>query len=197
MFTRVDRLMYVLARAMALIGGVVLVALIVLTCVSIAGRSVSTMGYSHFARESLQWFTDFVQSSGIGPVPGDFELLEAGVAFAVFAFLPWCQVTRGHAVVDLFAAFLPQRFNRGIDLLTETLMAIVVSVIAWRHLVATGEKMRYGETTFILQFPVWWSWALSGLAAVVAAIVAIWMVSVRMRELRGGVVHHGSGGVVH
>lgn len=195
---RIDRLMHGLARIMALAGGAVLVILTVLTCVSIIGRSISTVGYSHYIRDNLAWFTELVRSSGIGPVPGDFELLEAGVAFAVFAFLPWCQVTRGHAVVDLFAALLPQKANRLIDLLSETLLASVITLIAWRHLIATGEKMRNGETTFILQFPVWWAWAASAFAVAVAAVIAIWMVSVRLRELGGRHVSvSGGGGPVH
>ena len=81
-----------LARMLALLGGLVLVALTIITCISIAGRALI--------------------SFGLGPVPGDFELVEAGVAFAIFAFLPWCQLNRGHATVDLFTSFLSERTNR-------------------------------------------------------------------------------------
>ncbi len=57
-----------------MIGGVVLVLLTIMTCISIVGRAGLTIG--------------------LRPVKGDFELIEAGVAFAIFAFLPWCQFTR-------------------------------------------------------------------------------------------------------
>ena len=41
---------------------------------SIVGRALSGLGL------------------GLGPVPGDFELVEAGTALAVFCFLPWCHL---------------------------------------------------------------------------------------------------------
>src|SRR5690606_41621866 len=71
-------------------------------------------------------------SFGFGPVPGDYELIEAGAAFAVFAFLPWCQINRGHATVDVFTSYLSPAVNRVIDLVTELLMTAAVVLIAWR-----------------------------------------------------------------
>jgi hypothetical protein len=54
---------------MAWFGAFVLVLLAAMSVVSIAGRALSGLG--------------------LGPVPGDFELVEAGTALAVFCFLPW------------------------------------------------------------------------------------------------------------
>ena len=45
---------------MAILGGLVLSALILLICVSIVGRTI-----------------------GIGPINGDYELVEAGIAFSI------------------------------------------------------------------------------------------------------------------
>ena len=69
-----------------------------MTVVSIVGRA------------SLTW------AWVLGPVPGDFELVEVGTGFAVFAFLPWCQLKRGHATVDLFTSevFAPARTGSSI-----------------------------------------------------------------------------------
>jgi TRAP-type C4-dicarboxylate transport system permease small subunit len=155
-----------LARALAILGGLALVTITVITCVSIVGRA----------------FISF----GLRPVPGDFELVEAGVGFAVFAFLPWCQLNRGHATVDLFTSFLPDAVNRVIDLVAEILMTIVIGLIAWRLWFGMMDKIRYNETTFILQYPVWWAFAACMFAASIAVIVSIYMVGVRVREVATG-----------
>ena len=170
---KVGRIVEKIARLMALAGGLVLVAITVITCVSIVGRALI------FA--------------GLGPLPGDFELVEAGVGFAVFAFLPWCQINRGHASVDIFTNFLPESVNRWIDLVAEIVMAIAVFVIAIQLSKGMMDKMSYNETTFILQFPIWWAYALSLAAAVAACIVSVWMVFVRLREVATGKSEFGPG----
>ena len=106
-----------LARVLALLGGVVLVAITVMTCVSILGRAVVTLAHTRDPA-FFDWLVAAAQSLvalGIAPVPGDFELVEAGTGFAVFAFLPWCQLNRGHATVDLFTSALSAGANRVID----------------------------------------------------------------------------------
>lgn len=152
-----------LARLLAVLGGLALVAVTCLTVVSVAGRA--------FVRQ------------GLGPVPGDFELVEVLTAFAVFSFLPWCQLRRGHATVDVFTRFLPERANRFIDLAAELLMTLVVVLIAWRLWHGLLEKRLYQETTFILQFPVWWGFAAAMVAAVVGVAVSVLVTVRRARDL--------------
>lgn len=164
-----------LARAMAILGGVVLVFITLLTVVSISGRSLIRFG--------------------LGPVPGDFELVESLTGFAVFAFLPWCQLNRGHATVDLFTSLLPARTNRVIDLVAEILMTLVLGLVAWRLWVGMQDKLRYAETTFILQYPIWWAYAACMAGATVAVVVSVYMVGVRAAELAaGGAARTGQGG---
>lgn len=155
-----------LARALALAGGAVLVVITVLTVVSITGRSLVSFGLS--------------------PILGDFELVEAGTGFAVFAFLPWCQMMRGHATVDLFASIFPGWMNRAIDLVSEALMTFIVTVIAWRLFIGLEDKYRYGETTFILQFPIWWAYAAAMVGAAIGVVISFYMLWVRLREVAAG-----------
>ncbi len=162
-----------IARWMALAGGLVLVAITVITCVSIIGRALIP--------------------AGLGPIPGDYELIEAGVGFAVFAFLPWCQINRGHAAVDLFTNFLSEGVNRWIELITEVIMGIAVYVIAVQLFRGLLDKISNHESTFILQFPVWWAYAAALFAALVACIIAAWMIYVRIREVRTGKSEFGPG----
>lgn len=153
-----------LARWLAILGGLALVAMIAMTVVSIVGRSLIGLG--------------------LGPVPGDFELVEVGTGFAVFAFLPWCQLKRGHATVDVFTAKFSRRANRLIDLATDLLLTLTIIVVAWRLWLGMMDKIRYNETTFILQFPVWWGFAAAMVAAAGGVIVSVYMLAVRFEELR-------------
>jgi TRAP-type C4-dicarboxylate transport system permease small subunit len=148
-----------LARLTAILGGFVLTALVILTCISVAGRTV-----------------------GLGPVNGDFELVEAGVAFAIFAFLPLCQLHGGHATVDVFTSFLPVAASRALVAFWEVVLAAVIVLISWRLFGGMMGKIGNGETTFILQFPIWWSYAASFAAAVVASIVAVFCAVARVLE---------------
>ncbi len=159
-------IVHALAKWLAIIGGLFLVAITVMTVVSIVGRSLI------FA--------------GLGPVPGDFELVEAGTGFAVFAFLPWCQLNRGHASVDLFTNYLPPAANRVLDLLWEIVLGFVTFLIAWRLWIGMLEKRDYGEITFILQIPIWWGMALCAVATVVGALVAAYMIVIRAMEVVQG-----------
>ncbi len=152
MYSALNRAAYALSLLFALLGGFVLVILTLLTVASVTGRALIPLG--------------------LGPVPGDFELVEAGVAFAVFAFLPWCQLNRGHASVEILTQFLPPRIDRLLDVTIELLMFGVAVLLFRQHFLGTLDKTRYGETTFILQFPLWWAYAASLAGAVVVVLVA-------------------------
>jgi len=91
-------------------------------------------------------------------------------------------INRGHATVDIFTSFLPDKPNRFLVFIWEVLFAIVLIVISWRLYVGTTDKMRYGETTFLLQFPVWWGFAACFAASILAAIVAVYSAWMRGRE---------------
>ena len=171
----IARAMEAAARAMAILGGLVLTALIVMTCLSIAGRFVN--GVLHSA--GLGGLAD---ATGIGPVEGDFELVEAGMAFVVFAFLPITQLRDGHAAVDVFTNLLGRGANRALSALWALLFAAVMVLIAWQLWAGTSDKMRYGETTYLIQFPIWWAYAAALFGAVVAALAAIYVAFVRLAE---------------
>lgn len=164
MHSRIDRLVERLAFWTAMLGGAALIAVLLITVVSIAGRSLI------FA--------------GLGPIPGDFELVEAGTAFAVMAFLPICQFHRGHVTVDLFLSRAGRRPNAAIDVAANLLMTGAAAVLTWRLYLGLLDKRSYGETTFILQFPVWWGFTAALLGGVVFTLVCAYTVFRSLREAR-------------
>ncbi|WP_306119680.1 MULTISPECIES: TRAP transporter small permease subunit [unclassified Roseitalea] len=165
LYRRIDRLMHQIAAAMALAGGAVLVALVVMTTASVTGRALIV--------------------AGLGPVPGDFELVEMGTAFAVFAFLPWCQITGGHARVEVFTARLPRRARAVLDAAADLAFMAVAVLITWRLWLGLADKRAFGETTFILQWPLWWAYAAAFFASVVFVAVSMWCVVRSFSTLAG------------
>lgn len=162
-----NRFIRTLAEGTALTGGFVLLALIVMTCVSVTGRSLTGIG--------------------LAPIPGDFELVEVGVAFAVFACLPWCQLNRGHATVELLTGRLGKNTNKALDMVIDILMVLVAWTIMRQLYFGTLDKQSYNETSFILGFPIWWAYAISLVGAAVYFIVALyclWQTLTRTLKVR-------------
>lgn len=172
-----------LARAMAILGGITLCALILITCASIVGRTLNTiLHYDALAGGVATWLLGL----GIGPIKGDVELLEAGMAFTIFAFLPLAQMTNGHASVDIFTDWLPRRTRLVLRMVIEWVFAAALVVIAVQLNEGLASKARSGQTSLLLQFPVWWGYAGALVGATVTAIVAIYMAGVRTAEAATG-----------
>jgi len=148
------KLIYDVSRVMAWFGGFVLSLVAVVSVSSIAGRSLSGFG--------------------LGPVPGDFELVEAGTALAVFCFLPCCHLRRSHADVGMFWNIYPAPLQRFLKVATDALMLAVWLLLVWRMGVAMLEYRSNGEVSFILQMPVWWGYAASMLPALLGCVVYFW-----------------------
>jgi TRAP-type C4-dicarboxylate transport system permease small subunit len=171
-----------LARSTAILGGLVLVALVGLTTVSILGRTLNDFLHGHFATTVFGAFAQKLIDLGIGEVSGSYELLEAGVAFAIFSFFPVCQLYGGHATVDVFTARLPPKTTRALMAFWEVILAAVLILISVQLFGGVQRYFGNGETTLFLQFPVWWAYAASFAASVVTCIVAFYCAVMRLRE---------------
>lgn len=175
-----------ISRIMALLGGAVLGGIVLLLCLSITGRSLNTALNSNAVQELAPALANLALSTGLGSITGDYEILEAAMAFVIFAFLPLCQIGNGHAAVDLFTRRLPRVADRGLRVLTDAAFAVVLIVIALQLHDGMESKIRSAQTTFLLQFPVWWGYAASLFAATVAAVVGVHVAVTRIVELLGG-----------
>jgi TRAP-type C4-dicarboxylate transport system permease small subunit len=71
-----------------------------------------------------------------------------------------------------------------IDVVANLLMTGAAGIITWRLFLGMLDKRSYGETSFILQFPVWWGYAASLLGAAVFALVCAYSVLRSLGELR-------------
>lgn len=164
---------HAVAFVLAMIGGLVLVGITLMTVVSITGLS-RFFGWAPALAGLLQTIEG-----------GYYELVQAGTAFAVFAFLPWCQLKRGHVTVDIFVLGLGRRGMAFLALVGNVLLTIVSGVIFWRLVLGTFDKARYQETTFILQFPVWWAFAVACVGAAAFVLVSFYTVWRSLNEVSG------------
>lgn len=141
-----------LARVCALLGGLVVVAITLVTTASIVGR----------------WLFDT-------PLSGDTELIEYGMAVVVAAFLPLCQWRRANIIVDFFTTRMSARGQRALDRLGALLIALMMAVITWRTAVGTLDQKSSGATTMLLQWPEWVAYALMLPPLALTAAIALYM----------------------
>jgi len=130
-------LLFRLCRVLALGGGLVIVAMTLMSLVSIVGRAVLNK-----------------------PLPGDYELVQLGCAVAVAAFLPFCQMRGGHVLVDFFTANARPAVRATLDTLGALLLAVAAAVLAWRLTAGALSLAAANDQTTILELPTWWAVAL-------------------------------------
>jgi hypothetical protein len=160
-----------LANALAILGGIVLSAVMLVSVVSILGRWAVGVTVPFIGR--------------LGPIQGDYEIVEMGTGFAVFSFLAWCQFNRGHVTVDIFVSQLGPRALAWLATFTNTVLTIVAALIAWHHYLGMLDKQRFGETTTILQLPLWWGYAGGLLGASIFVIVSFYTIWRSLNEALG------------
>jgi len=92
------------------------------------------------------------------PLPGDFELVEMGVAVAVFMFLPYCQLTDANVSADIFTARASQRTVDLLKLLASLIAIGFGALLIWRMWAGLLDYRQYVETTTTLRIPVWYAY---------------------------------------
>lgn len=152
--TPLGRVVIWIARLAAIAGGIALAFAALVTVVSVIGRALIPLG--------------------LAPIPGDVELVQAAILFAVFAFLPWCHLERGHAVVAILADRFPVRIGAIIEFIWDVVMVVAAAFITWRFAYGLLDKLSNKESSFILRIPLWIIYAGGMIGAVAFVIVAIY-----------------------
>lgn len=142
-------LLHRLAVALAFLGGAVVAGVGLVSAASIIGRTL--LGR---------------------PILGDFELVEMGIAIAGSLFLPYCQATGGHIIVDLFTLRAGPRTVRALDRFGALLMAVMFLGVGWRTLAGCVDIAGSGETSMLMRIPVWIGYAGMIPGVMAAALIA-------------------------
>ena len=138
----------------AMLGGIVLMLIALMTVASVIGRA------------------------GFGkPVPGDIEVTQYAIAVAISAFLPYCLFSGGNLIVDFFTANAKERTKRALDALGALTLAFAMGLFAWRTIVGMLSVRDAGEVSMVISVPLWWTYAgmapcfaLATLAALALAV---------------------------
>jgi TRAP-type C4-dicarboxylate transport system permease small subunit len=116
----------------ALAGGFVLLAIVAMTVYSVVAGALFN-----------------------APFPGDFELVEMGVAIAAFAFLPYCQLVGANVTADIFTMKASRTTVAAFALIAAVIALGFSLVLLWRMAAGLLDYYAYEETTAILQIPHW------------------------------------------
>jgi TRAP-type C4-dicarboxylate transport system permease small subunit len=126
------RLLESLAKLCAILAGVLLVVITLMTCISLIGRN--TTGWS---------------------IVGAFELSGSAAGAAIALFLPWCQVRRGNIIVDFFTAGASAATQERLDRFGAFLLALAMGLMTWRTSVGGLNAWTSQAGSMIMGFPEW------------------------------------------
>jgi TRAP-type C4-dicarboxylate transport system permease small subunit len=139
-----------LAQLSAILAGILLTFITLLTCASIIGRE--TIGQT---------------------VAGDFELSGVATGAAIALFMPWCQFKRGNIIVDFFTAKVPDHINAGLDRLGALFLAVCFALLAWRTGLGGLNAYQTQSGTMMLGFPEWYVYAAMVPAFVLTSVIGL------------------------
>ncbi len=143
-----------LARLCAVLAGALLTAITLMTCASLIGRN--TTGWT---------------------VVGDFELTGAAAGAAIALFMPWCQLQRGHVMVDFFTVKATRATRDRLDRFGALLLSGVMGLMTWRSTLGGVNAWRSNAGSMIVGFPEWVVYAAMvpplALTAVIALVQAV------------------------
>ena len=126
-----------LAKLCAILAGLLLIFITLMTCVSVVGRDL--IGVT---------------------IVGDFELSGAAAGAAIALFMPWCQVRRGNIMVDFFTTKASPAAQDAMERVGALLLSCVMALMAWRTAVGGLNSFRTHSETQILGFPEWIIYAM-------------------------------------
>jgi len=84
---------------------------------------------------------------------------------------------------------MPKEIRKALIFMAEIAFALTLILVAWQLANGLGDKYRSHETTALLEFPVWYGYAVSLVMAIFASFVAVVMAYFRALELLFGQPH--------
>lgn len=144
-------LLHALAKLCAIVAGVLLTLITLMTCASVIGRN--TTGAT---------------------LVGDFELTGVAAGAAIALFMPWCQCMRGNIIVDFFTAGASPQTNVRLDRLGAALLGAALGLLTWRTSIGGLSAWSSQSTTMMLGFPEWIAYALMVPPLALTTLIALW-----------------------
>lgn len=131
-FTGVGRWLDKLSLAFAMSGGVIFIALVAMSIVSILGRKLFS-----------------------APIQGDLELMQMGAAVGAAAFLPLCELHDHNIKVDALTSWMSERGRRLLDGVAHLLLFVAAVMLTWRTGLSVPDVKASYEVSALLGIPMW------------------------------------------
>jgi len=139
-----------LAGLCAILAGVLLTVITLMTCLSVLGRN--TTGTT---------------------LVGDFELTGVAAGAAIALFLPWCQLRRGNIIVDFFTARANERTTAALDRIGALVLGLCMALLAWRTVLGGLSAWSTQSASMMLGFPEWIVYTLMVPPLVLTALIGL------------------------
>lgn len=140
-----------LAQFCAILAGLLLTAITLMTCASVLGRN--TTGAT---------------------LVGDFELTGVAAGVAIALFMPWCQLKRGNIIVDFFTTRASARTTDVLDRLGALLLALAMALLTWRTALGGLSAYDTQSATMMLGFPEWIAYSFMVPPLALTALIGLW-----------------------
>ena len=121
-----------LAKLCAVLAGVLLTVITLMTCVSLIGRN--TTGWA---------------------IDGAFELSGSAAGAAIALFMPWCQMKRGNIIVDFFTAGASAATQERLDRFGALMVALAMGLMTWRTSIGGLNAWKSQAGSMMMGFPEW------------------------------------------
>jgi TRAP-type C4-dicarboxylate transport system permease small subunit len=144
------RVLEKLAKLCAILAGMMLTAITLITCVSLIGRNL--LGAT---------------------LAGDFELTGVAAGAAIALFMPWCQLRQGNIIVDFFTAKASPAATERMDRFGALLLAAIMGLLAWRTVLGGLNAYTTNSGTMMLGFPEWIVYAAMVPPLVLTTVIAL------------------------
>ena len=144
------KILSALAHLCAILAGLLMTGITLLTCASLIGRN--TTGWT---------------------IAGDFELTGVATGAAIALFMPLCQLKRGHIIVDFFTAKASAATNAFLDRIGALLVAAAFALLAWRSVLGGKNAYDSFSGTMMLGFPEWIVYAAMVPPFVLCSLIAL------------------------
>lgn len=139
-----------LSRLCAILAGMLLTGITLMTCYSLIGRN--TTGAT---------------------ISGDFELTGVATGAAIALFMPLCQLKRGNIIVDFFTAKASDATNAQLDRLGALFMSATFMLLSWRTTLGGLSAYETQSGTMMLGFPEWVVYAAMVPPFILTAVIAL------------------------
>lgn len=133
--------LYRLAGLWAILGGVVLLAIV----------GVTTVNAGAFALDKIARLA----GGTVAGLSGYEDFVRLAISAAALMLFPYCQARRGHVAVDIFVKALPAWLRRGIDRLSLLLMAALALFLAYWMIFGMLETRADNALSRVLGWPEW------------------------------------------